>query len=77
MKALLGRGWRRWKRIAFWIGERRATIIYTLLYVLVIGPMSLIRRPFSDPLGRRLRDRDTFWQPRPQPPATLDEALRQ
>jgi hypothetical protein len=73
----LKRAWAAWKRFAFWLGDKQATLIYSLLYVVLIGPIALVRRFVSDPLQSRARDRASFWLPRVQPPATLAEARRQ
>jgi hypothetical protein len=73
----LRRAWDAWKRFAFWLGDKQATLIYTLLYVFMLGPVALVRRMISDPLLTRGRHQPTFWRPRTQTPATLAEAQRQ
>lgn len=77
MPIMLRRAWEAWKRFAFWLGDKQATLIYTLLYFLMIGPVALVRRFISDPLLVRARHQDTFWRPRVQTPVTLVEARRQ
>lgn len=77
MKAFLRRAWEGWKRFAFWLGDKQATVIYTIIYVVVVGPIALARRPFADPLQARARSRPSFWLPRVRIPATLEEARRQ
>jgi hypothetical protein len=69
--------WERWKRIAFWIGDKQATLIYALLYYFLIGPVALVRRWVADPLQYRARSKPSFWLPRPVTPPTLDAARRQ
>lgn len=74
---VLTRAWAGWKRFAFWLGDKQATLIYTLLYFVIVGPLALIRRPFADPLQFRARANATYWLPRLPRPATLEEARRQ
>jgi hypothetical protein len=77
VKPWLRRAWEGWKRFAFWLGDKQATLIYTILYVVLVGPIALVRRPFADPLLARARHRETFWLPRAPIPVTLEEARRQ
>ena len=65
------------ERFAFWLGNKQATLIYAVLYFVVLGPVALVRQVVSDPLLVRGRARPTFWQPRGQAPPTLAEARRQ
>ena len=73
----LRRVWEGWKKIALWIGDKQATLIYTILYVVVLGPVALVRRALTDPLLARARRRDSYWLPRVTPPPTLESARRQ
>ena len=73
----LRRAWQAWKRFALWLGDKQATLIYTVLFFLMIGPVALVRRAFTDPLLVHARHRETFWRPRPQAAPTLAEAQRQ
>ena len=77
MKTALVRAWQAWKRVAHWIGEKQAFVVYTVLYFVVIGPIALVRRLTSDPLQLRGRGRVSFWIPRPATAATLEDARRQ
>ena len=74
---VLVRAWKAWQRVAHWIGEKQAILVYTVLYFAVIGPIAVVRRVFSDPLQLRGRQRTSFWMPRPAMPVSLDEARRQ
>jgi len=74
---LLKRAWASWKRFAFWLGDKQATLIYSVLYFVLIGPIGTIRRVISDPLQVRARHKTSFWLPRVQTAATLAEARRQ
>jgi hypothetical protein len=74
---MLRRAWEAWKRFAFWLGDKQATLIYTLLYFLMIGPVALVRRLTGDPLLVRARRQQTFWRPRAETPPTLADARRQ
>ncbi len=73
----LKRAWAAWKGFAFWLGDKQATLIYTLLYFVLIGPIAIVRRITADPLQARARGKVSFWLPRVQPPATLADARRQ
>lgn len=77
MKEYLNRAWQGWKAAARWLGEKQATVVYAFLYVLIVGPVALVRRPFWDPFQYRKRRRSSFWVSRVQAPATLEEARRQ
>ena len=77
MPIVLRRAWEAWKRFAFWLGDKQATLIYTVLYFVMIGPVALARRLVSDPLLTKARHQHTFWRPRTQTPVTLAEARRQ
>lgn len=78
MRHALHRLWERWKRIALWIGDKQAAVVYALLYVFVIGPVALVRKAVgADPLQYRVRARASFWVPRAPIPETLDAARRQ
>jgi hypothetical protein len=77
MKAALVRIWERWKVIAHWIADKQTTAIYAILYVLVVGPIAIVRRMFTDPLRYRRRAARSFWVPRPNVVPSLDDARRQ
>ena len=77
MPLVLRRAWEAWKRFAFWLGDKQATLIYTVLYFVMIGPVAVVRRVISDPLLVGARHQETFWRPRVQAPPTLAEARRQ
>jgi len=77
MMAVLSRAWQAWRRVAHWIGEKQAIVVYTVLYFAVIGPIALVRRVFTDPLQLRARRRESFWLPRAAVPPTLEEARKQ
>lgn len=77
MPLFLRQAWAAWKRFAFWLGDKQATLIYTLLYYVMLGPVAVIRRMISDPLLVHGRNQPTFWRPRVQTPPTLIEARRQ
>jgi hypothetical protein len=77
MRPLLRRVWDGWKRFAFWLGDKQATLVYTLLYFALLGPVALVRRAVSDPLLVRGRHRTTFWRSRAETPPTLADARRQ
>jgi hypothetical protein len=43
----------------------------------IVGPIALIRRPFTDPLQWRARNHGSYWLPRVVAEPTLDDATRQ
>jgi hypothetical protein len=44
-------------------GEAIASVVLTLVYFLVLGPLALVARLFRDPLGLRRGPDDSAWQP--------------
>jgi hypothetical protein len=76
VKPFLLNVWEAWKTIAHWIGETQITLIYGLIYVFAVGPVALVRRPFTDPFRYRRRRSKSFWVPRAQAAPTLEEARR-
>jgi hypothetical protein len=77
MTAMLRAAWGAWKTFAFWLGDKQATLIYALIYFVIVGPIALIRRPFTDPLQWRARNHGSYWLPRVVAEPTLDDATRQ
>lgn len=64
-----------WRRLARRLAEVQGRILLAILYILLIVPIGLAVRLFSDPLRRR--PSATNWVRRPAAPATLEEARRQ
>lgn len=77
MTSRLRRAWETWKRFAFWLGDKQATLMYTLIYFAIAGPIALMRRPFADPLQWKARNNPSYWRPRAVAEPTLDDARRQ
>jgi hypothetical protein len=69
--------WEGWKRIAHAIGTVQAKLVLSLLYLVVVGPVALVRRLAADPLGLRPAPQPTYWIPRPALDDTLERARRQ
>ena len=44
--------WARWKTLALHAARLQSNIILTALYFLVFVPLALLRRPFTEPLGK-------------------------
>jgi hypothetical protein len=65
--------WYQWQRLARRIGEWQSRVILTVLYLFLIGPLTLIVR-IKDPLGVRHSRR---WQPCHSRSADLPAARRQ
>ncbi len=74
---MLRKLWAYWKVIAETIGNVQARLILGLLYFVILGPLALLRRLTSDPLGLRRRAEATYWIPRPSTDATLELSRRQ
>lgn len=77
MTSMLRAAWDAWKAFAFWLGDKQATLIYSLIYFVIVGPLALIRQPFTDPLQRRARGHASYWRPRAVAEPTLEDATRQ
>jgi len=54
--------WQRWTKIAKVIGEFQSRLILTIFYYLILAPMALCVRIFSDPL-RLKRPGRVSWSP--------------
>ena len=56
---------RRWMAVAGAVGAFNARVILSIFYYLIITPVGLVMRLFGrDPLDRRLRTGDSYWQKR-------------
>ncbi len=67
-----------WMRFAHLLAIVNTTIILTLVYFLLIGPIALIMRIIrNDPLERRMKGVETFWRPKESVPHSLEEVRRQ
>ncbi len=74
---MLSRIWEGWKVIAHAIGTVQARIILGVIYIVILGPVAVVRRLVADPLGMRPAPRETYWIPRPATRDVLDAARRQ
>jgi hypothetical protein len=64
----------RWRRLSASAARVQSNVILTLVYFLMVVPVALVRRPFSDPLGRRT---EPGWRDLPQQDGDLDSVRRQ
>ena len=71
------RAWERWKALAKILGDFQARVILGLLYFVLVGPVAVVRRLVSDPLGLRRSPHPTHWIRRPDGDASLDAARKQ
>ncbi len=71
------RAWERWKALAKGLGDFQARVILGLLYFALVGPVAVVRRLVSDPLGLRRSARPTHWTPRADVETSLDAARKQ
>ena len=53
MMALLRTLWEAWKLVAHAIGKVQARIVFSLFYVVLLGPVALVLRLVADPLCHR------------------------
>jgi len=67
--------WRWWQKIAKKIGDFQARLILTLFYFVVVLPLGLIVRLFSDPLGRKKTS--AGWEVKSETPSNVESARRQ
>lgn len=47
-------------------GEAVASVVLTVVYVAVLGPLALLVRAFQDPLRLRLAPGESAWRPWPK-----------
>jgi len=73
MRRFFSQFWHRWQRLARRIGEWQSRVILTVLYLFLVGPLTLIVR-VKDPLGLR---HYLMWQPYHGRSADLSAARRQ
>ena len=76
-RLMLRRLWEGWKVVAHAIGTVQARIILSVLYILVVGPVAIVRRIVADPLELRPRPRPSHWIVRPPSDASLEAARKQ
>ncbi len=78
MRDFLKRLWDGWMKIATIFGDFMGRLILTVLYFTVVLPFGLGVRLLRDPMGlKNAGPAESFYQPRPEHPATLEEAYRQ
>ncbi len=65
-----------WKRVAHAVGMVQTRIVLLVFYLVIVLPIGILVRLFSDPLRLR-RPRETNWIPVPQRPPSLESAQRQ
>ena len=53
MMALLRALWEAWKIVAHAIGKVQARVVFSLLYVVLLGPVAVVVRLVADPLRHR------------------------
>lgn len=75
MKSKLKELWQRWQKVAKKIGDFQARLILSLFYILIVLPIGLIARMFSDPLA--LKKTAVHWDAKQSSPPRIDEARRQ
>ena len=72
---LLYRWWMKFARVLAIINT---TLLLSLVYVLLIGPFSLVARLFGkDLLHHRIRNSESFWKPKEKVPHTPEHSRHQ
>jgi saxitoxin biosynthesis operon SxtJ-like protein len=66
MMAALRALWEAWKVVAHAIGKIQARIVFSLFYIVLLGPVALVLRLVSDPLRHR-HPRSSNWRERAAP----------
>lgn len=75
--SLWRRLWEGWKVVAHRIGTFQAKVILGILYLVVLGPVAIVRRLVADPLCLRPVHQPTYWIRRASTDDTLERARRQ
>ena len=63
MMALLRALWEAWKIVAHAIGRVQARVVFSLFYVVLLGPVALVLRLVADPLRHR-HPTESNWRER-------------
>ena len=64
MIAVLRALWEAWKVVAHAIGKVQARVVFSLLYIVLLGPVALVLRLAADPLRHR-HPLSSNWRERP------------
>ena len=75
MNSKLKELWQGWVRVSKKIADFQARLLLSLFYLLMVFPLGLIARLFSDPLARKKTT--AAWESRQSPPPRLEDARRQ
>jgi len=68
------KGWMAFGRV---LGIVNATILLTVVYIVVIGPMSIASKILRKDLLTHCESSETFWKPKEPLSNTLDESRHQ
>ncbi len=66
MKESLRSLWEAWKGVAHAIGKLQARLVFSILYVVLLGPVALVLRLLADPLRHR-HPPNSNWRERAAP----------
>lgn len=66
--------WKRWKLVASKIGDLQFTILFSILYILLVTPVGMISRRFNDYLQRNGK---SSWTEIENSTSTLDKMRKQ
>ncbi|MBF8248748.1 MAG: hypothetical protein HW374_1548 [Bacteroidetes bacterium] len=64
-----------WMKFAHVLAVVNTTLLLTIVYVVLIGPMSLVAWVLrKDPLRHRTENLSSFWQPKEHTSTTLEQS---
>jgi hypothetical protein len=75
-KHIFAKRFPRLRAFLFKAGTFQSQIFMGLIFLVVIGPVALAVKAFSDPLRIKKSGPDTHWVPRPAPPAGLESSRK-
>jgi hypothetical protein len=76
--SLLHTLWARWSAFAHRLGQIQTTILLSIVYLIALGPISLIvRLRGHDLLGLRRSQISSYWAPIPPISSDIERARRQ
>jgi hypothetical protein len=75
LKSKLKDLWQRWVKVSKKIGDFQARLLLSLFFLVMVLPLGMVVRLFSDPLGLKKTSPD--WTSKQNSPPRLEDARRQ
>lgn len=67
-----------WMKFARLLGKVNTTLLLTLSYVLILGPVAMVLKLFGkDLLDRKAEHRASYWYDKPKEPITQEQSKHQ